>query len=80
MNLSLEFAGGKLNFDDNPLKHTFVIKNDIADTIAQRELVKLKTKSVYNLIKKMKAARIYQKYLTVELQQFRIFWSKPLEF
>jgi hypothetical protein len=75
-----EYERGKLSFDENPLKHTFVAKNDISETIHEREIIKLKPKSVYSLLKKIKASKVYKKYLTVDMDKFRIQWCKPKEF
>ena len=54
LNLVLEFDKGVLNFDESPIKHTFVARNDIAETIAERDIKKLKPKTIFNLMKKIK--------------------------
>ena len=75
----LEFDRGTLSFDEDPIKHTFIAKNDIAETIAERELTKLKPQTTYNLVKKIKASKIYEKFLVCEMEQFKIQWSKVSE-
>ena len=55
-------------------------KNEISETIAEREIIKLKPRSIYSLLKKIKASKIYHKYISVEMDQFKIQWTKPPEF
>ena len=80
INLTLEYAKGRLSFDDSPLNHSFLAKNDISEIIAERDIIKLKPRSVYSLLKKLKASKVCHKYVTVEMDQFKIQWSKPPEF
>jgi len=48
------FEKGVISFDDDPLKQIFVAKNDISETIKEREIYRLKSKSTFSLLKKIK--------------------------
>jgi len=59
------FNKGTLSFDEDPIKHIFVAKNDIAETIKERDIFKLKPKTNFNLLRKIKNSEIYSKYLSI---------------
>ena len=44
------FQKGKVCFEDNPLKHMFVAKNDISENIKERDIFKLKPKATLNIL------------------------------
>jgi hypothetical protein len=52
--MTWNFEKGVLSFDDDPIKHIFVAKNDISETIRERDIFRLKPKSTHNLLKKIK--------------------------
>ncbi len=76
----MTFTEGSLCFDENPLKRVFVTKNYIAESSAERDIVKLKPKAIYNLLKKLKQKQSFSKFVIVDLHNFEIQWSKPPEF
>jgi len=39
-----------ISFDEDPVKHIFVAKNDLAETIKERDIFKLKPKTTFNLL------------------------------
>ena len=59
LNLSFEFERGKVSMDENPLHHSFVVKNDIVETASERDISKLKPRAIYNLTKKLNSSKIY---------------------
>jgi hypothetical protein len=44
------FDKGVISFDEDPLKHIFVAKNDISETIKERDIFRLKPKSTLKLL------------------------------
>ena len=80
LSMSWEFTSGTLSFDEDPLKHTLISKNDIAETVAERDIVKLKPRTVYSLIRKIKQTGVYKKFIICGLEKFRIGFNKPSKF
>lgn len=80
LQLTFQFAKGSLSFDENPINRLFVAKNYIAESCAERDILKLKPKSIFSLLKKLKHKQAFSKFVTVELHDFQIQWSKPPEF
>ena len=64
------FQKGRVCFEDNPLKHVFVAKNDIAENIKERDIFKLKPKTTLNLLSKIKKLKIYRNFLTLDLERY----------
>lgn len=58
--------------DENPLNLSFVVKNDIVETATERDILKLKPRAIYNLTKKLKSSKIYQKYFVIEMDKYKI--------
>jgi hypothetical protein len=78
--MTWNFEKGVISFNDDPLKHIFVAKNDISETIKERDIYRLKQKSTFNLLKKIKQSQIYGKSLLIELEKYSFSYSKPAEY
>ena len=77
LSLVFDFESGCLSFLENPVKHSFVAKNDVVETTAEREVVKLKPLIANSLMKQIKASGIYKKQMSFEVEKFVIQWQKP---
>jgi hypothetical protein len=66
--------------EDSDLKQAFVNKNEIVDTMHERDIFKCKGQNIFKLIKRLKDAKLNEKSLILQSKNFRMTYDLPQKF
>lgn len=65
LNIFVEVQDILIQVDDSPIKQLFVNKNEICDTLRERDLFKCKGQNIFKLLKRLKTSKLNEKVMIV---------------
>jgi hypothetical protein len=66
-----------LQVDDTALKQVFVNKNELADTLKERDVFKCRGQNIFKLLKKLKQAKLNDKVLILQAKRYKQTYDLP---
>jgi hypothetical protein len=66
--------------DDAPFKQVFVNKNEIVDTLCERDIFRCKGQNIFKILKKLKQSKLNEKIMIIQAKNFKMTYDMPQQF